>query len=368
MGQEKRKFRVLHLIDSLDLGGAQTLLLAWFQTYDRSQFEIDLASMHGTKRSLFYQRVRESDIPVILLSPWRWMPFYLLRLPLMLITGRYDVVHCHLFASNWLGKPLARIFRVPVVISHDHCNDSVRAKSPLITSLDGVANRFADRIFAVSRSIRDYLMKFENIPGDKIQVVRNGLAERMVTKRGAQRTKVIGGAGRLVPQKNFERFLRIARVLQEIDPSYRFVIAGSGPLDQLLRRKAVELGVQVEWLGAQPSLDLFFSSIDMFLLTSDFEGLPMTVLEAFQSGVPAAAMAVDGLREEFTDELALLDPNSSDLEIGGRIHTLLQDRTELSAQIQRGIEVVSRRFSALTQVREIERAYLELLQTKKNRA
>jgi glycosyltransferase involved in cell wall biosynthesis len=102
----------------------------------------------------------------------------------------------------------------------------------------------------------------------------------------------------------------------------------------------------------------------MFLLTSDFEGLPMTVLEAFQSGVPSAAMAVDGLREEFTDELVLLDPNSSDLEIGGRIHTLLQDRTELSAQIQRGIEVVSRRFSALTQIREIERAYLELLQTK----
>jgi L-malate glycosyltransferase len=365
MGQGKRKIRVLHLIDSLDLGGAQTLLLAWFQTYDRSQFEIRLAAIHGTRKSLFYQRVGESDIPVILLSPRRWMPFYLFSLPLLLISGRYDVVHCHLFASNWMGKPLARIFGVPVVISHDHCNDSARTGSALVTLLDGVANRFADRIFAVSRGIRDYLMKFENIPREKIRVVRNGIAQGMVTKRGNPPTKVIGGAGRLVPQKNFERFLRIARVLQELDASYRFLIAGSGPLDQLLRRKATELGIKVEWLGAQSSLDQFFRSIDLFLLTSNFEGLPMTVLEALQSGVPAAAMAVDGLREEFTNELALLDPNASDAEIGGRIHALLQDRTELTAQIKRGIEVVSQRFSARTQIREIEREYQDLLKAKK---
>ena len=103
------------------------------------------------------------------------------------------------------------------------------------------------------------------------------------------------------------------------------MIAGSGPLDQLLRRRAAELGVEVEWLGVQPSLDWFFGSIDLFLLTSDFEGLPMTVLEALQRGVPVAAMAVDGIREEFTDEIALLDPKSSDLEIGRRIDALLQE-------------------------------------------
>ncbi len=63
----------------------------------------------------------------------------------------------------------------------------------------------------------------------------------------------------------------------------------------------------------------------------------MTVLEALQCGVPAAAMAVDGLREEFTDEIASFDPNSSDFEIGQRIHALLQDQTEVAAQIERGI-------------------------------
>src|SRR5205823_10388869 len=134
------------------------------------------------------------------------------------------------------------------------------------------------------------------------------------------------GAGRLVPQKNFDRFLRIARKLKEIDPSYQFTIAGSGPLDHSLRKKARQLGLHVEWSGVQPSLDHFFRSIDLFLLTSAFEGLPLTVLEALQCGVPVAAMAVDGIREQFVDEVALLDPESGDIEVARRIHALMQKR------------------------------------------
>ena len=366
MSRAARKIRVLHLIDSLDLGGAQTAIFACLQVHDRGRFEVHLASMHGTPKSLFYARARELEIPVILLSPRRWLPLYLFRLPLELAIGRYDIVHCHLFASNWLGKPLARFFGVPVVVAHDQCNDSFRTGSTLVQSIDGFANRFADQIFAVSASIRDYLVKFEKVPSDRIRVVVNAVPERPAIERRNRSTKIIGGAGRLVPQKNFERFLRIAQILQKIDSSYQFVIAGSGPLDQLLRKRAAELGVKVEWLGARPSLDHFFGSIDLFLLTSDFEGLPMTVVEALQCGVPAAAMAIDGIREEFSDEIALLDPASSDLEIGRRIHTLLQDPKALSAQIQRGIQLISRRFSARTLIGEIERDYLELLARKRN--
>jgi glycosyltransferase involved in cell wall biosynthesis len=323
--------------------------------------------MHGTPQSLYYERVRELGIPVVLLSPRRWIPFYFFRLFLVLAVGRYDIVHCHLFASNWLGKPLARILGVPVVLSHDHCNDSFRTGSALVKWIDMIANRFADHIFAVSASIRDYLVENEKIPAEKIDVIPNGLPERLEIERRDRSTKTIGGAGRLVPQKNFERFLRLARVLQEIDSSYRFLVAGSGPLDQLLRRKAAELEIQVEWLGVQPSLDRFFNSIDLFLLTSDFEGMPMTVLEALQCGVPVAAMAVDGLREEFRDEVTLLDPTSSELEMGRRIHALLQDRTELSAQIERGIDLVSDRFAARTKIREIENIYLDLLSRKRGK-
>ena len=115
----------------------------------------------------------------------------------------------------------------------------------------------------------------------------------------------------------------------EIDDSYRFVIAGSGPLEAELKREAAELGVNLEWFGVEPSLDRFFGEIDLYLLTSDFEGLPMALLEALQQGVPVAAMAVDGIREEFSDEILLLDPAGDDRELGQLIHSALQNQTEL---------------------------------------
>ena len=356
---------MLHLIDSLELGGAQTALLAWLTSHDRSRFEVHLASMHGTRKSLFYKRAEQLGIPVIFLSPRRLVPIYLFRLPLLMLRRRYDVAHCHLFASNWLGKPSGRFLGVPVVISHDHCNDSFRTNSMLVTLIDRLTNRFADGIFAVSASVKDYLIRFEKVASAKIRIIPPGLPDRMLSRPARGFAKVIGGAGRLVPQKNFSRFLRIASALLKLDDSYRFVIAGSGPLEADLKREASTLGVNVEWFGVEPSLDRFFGEIDLYLLTSDFEGLPMVLLEALQHGVPVAAMAVDGIRVEFSDEILLLNPAGDNRELGLLIHSALQNQTELLNQIQRGKELVGRRFSARHQIREMEQVYMDLLREKR---
>jgi glycosyltransferase involved in cell wall biosynthesis len=360
-----RKVRVLHLIDSLELGGAQTAVLALLQSSNRSKFAIRVASMHGNRRSLYYDRFRQSKIPVTTLSPFRWLPFYLIQLPLQLLLGRYDVIHCHLLASNWLGKPLARLFCVPVIISHDHCNDALRADFAPARLVDRFANLFADRIFTVSPSIREFLISYEKIVPERIRVIANAVAGGVMQERNQKGGKVVGGAGRLVSQKNFDRFLRIARALKNIDPSYQFVIAGSGPLEGRLRKRANALDVPVGWLGLQLSLDRFFSLIDLYLLTSDFEGLPMTLLESLQQNVPAAAMAVDGVRETFRDEILLVDPGSDDREAAAQIHRLLQNADELCAQIERGRKLVSERFSARARMSEIENEYLALLERKK---
>jgi hypothetical protein len=150
-----KRIRVLHLIDSLEMGGAQTALLAWLSSRDRSRFDVHLASMHGTRKSLYYQRAKQLGIPVILLSPRRFVPIYFFVLPLLLLKGRYDVAHCQLFASNCLGKPLARLLGVPVVVSQDQCNDSFRTNSALVTTIDRLTNRCADQIFAASASVKD---------------------------------------------------------------------------------------------------------------------------------------------------------------------------------------------------------------------
>jgi glycosyltransferase involved in cell wall biosynthesis len=363
-----QQIRVLHLIDSLELGGAQTALLAWLGSHDRQRFEVHVAAMHGTKSSLFYERFHRLGIRLILLSPRRLVPVYLLKLPLLIIKCRYQVVHCHLFASNWLGKPLARLLGVPVVISHDQCNDAFRSNSPVVTWIDRLANRCADKIVAVSESVKDFLVSAEEVAPAKIEVIPNGVPDVEVgvgwqaSTSGMQRIsgpgKRIGGAGRLVPQKNFGRFIRIAKLLSEIDSSYRFTVAGAGPLETELKRE----GALIEWRGVEPSLDKFFSEIDFFLMTSDFEGMPMALLEAMQKGVPAGAVAVDGIREQFSSsELLLLDPSADDREVARQIHARMQDQRAIAEQARAARELIGRRFSARQQIRTIEQIYIELL-------
>jgi hypothetical protein len=169
-----KRIRVLHLIDSLELGGAQTALLAWLSSHDRSRFEVHLASMHGTRNSLYYKRAQQLGIPVILLSPGRFLPIYFFLLPLLILKGRYDVAHCHLFASNCFGKPLARFLGVPVVISHDRGLVAVRSLWAVVGVIVRLSHLCAEGVWGVSASVCEYLVGGESLSAARVGVVATG--------------------------------------------------------------------------------------------------------------------------------------------------------------------------------------------------
>ncbi|MBV8213883.1 MAG: glycosyltransferase family 4 protein [Verrucomicrobia bacterium] len=357
----EERIRVLHVIDSFDLGGAQAVLLNWLKYHDRSKFAVEIATFHATEQSLFMHRMRELRIPLHVLGSRRWLPTHVFKLGWLVVRNRYSVVHCHLYASNWIGKPIARLAGVPAIIAHDQCNDMLRMKSRLVCLIDRCTNRCADAIIAVAESIKEFLIRCEQIPEAKIHILPNGVAESSSTVSRSAAGGVIGGAGRLTRQKNFHKFLAIARALKALDRKYRFRIAGSGPLQAELKRCADSLGIEVDWLGELTSLDPFFSEIDLFLLTSDFEGLPMVIIECLQRGVPVAATAVDGVREQLADAVLLISPEADIRESARHIHELLSDSEQLSRSIVKGRRLVDERFSAKRQIAEIEGLYLRIL-------
>jgi L-malate glycosyltransferase len=361
-----RRIRVLHLIDNLDLGGAQTVLFGILECFDHSRFEVVLAAMHAHQGSIFFARAAELGVRVVPLSPRRWLPLYLATLPGLLIRGRFDVVHCHLYVSNWLGKPLARLFGVPAVVSHDHCYDRFRFEWPLFAAIDAFANRFADRILVIANSIREELINIEGVPVEKIELVQNGLPDRPLLRRRLNVGKTIGGAGRLVGWKRFDRFLRVAKVLLERDPEYRFVLAGSGPDEQALRSLANELGFSENlfWLGATPKLDGFFEAIDVFLLTSEFEDLPMVLLEAMNYGIPSVAVAVNETRANLAGDILALDVKDTESGWARAIHELIISPEKCLELGARGHDLMRKEYLARDRVRRIEQIYTELLDLK----
>ena len=365
--------KVLHVIDSLDLGGAQTVLINLARFRDRSKIEMEVAPMHG--RGVFADALENEGVRVHLLSRGKFPPGYVLSLPRLLLRKKYDVVHFHLFGSNWIGKPLAALCGQRVLVNHDHCNDRMRADHPLAAWIDAATNRLSSHVYAVSRSTRDDIIAREHLDPSRVTFLANGVDTKAfapadsATRLDARKelgfsaeALVVAGLGRLHPQKNWPLFLKIAARF----PDVGFGIAGTGP-DEAVLRKMVEADklTNVQLLGFRDSRTVL-AAADVFLLTSDYEGTPMTLLEAMSSALPCVVSAVDGCQEILGDNKGGVAARPRDTEnFVEKLRPYIESDELRRRQGQAAREKVLGSFDARIQAREVEALYERLLTSEK---
>jgi glycosyltransferase involved in cell wall biosynthesis len=338
--------RVLHVIDSLHLGGAQEVVLN-LATCGSPRFRHEVATMHG--HGIYWDRLRNAGVKVHSLSPHKLLPFYIASIPWRLLADRPDILHCHLIPSNILAKPLGALLGVPVIINHDHTNDPHRIDNKILLALDKSTNRFAHHIIAVAAACRDFLTTHESIPLEKISLVPNAIDLRRFSHGEASRddaraqlglpagSRIVAGVGRLNPQKNFALFLDIAEQLAPRFPDLHFLLAGDGPEEQMLREKASALGIanRVTFSGYVADTRLVYLAADVLLMPSRYEGLPMTLLEAMAMGLPVVASKLDGIAEVIGDGAeGFLVPSDDAALFVERTAALIAD-AELSSRISK---------------------------------
>jgi len=367
--------RILHVIDSLDLGGAQTFLLDLVSHHDRTRFIPEVAVMHGT--GIYTKAFEDVGVPVHSLSPGRFPPFYIPNFWKLMKGGDYDLLHFHLFGANLCAKPLAIAAGHPAIVVHDQCNDASRDRNPLLLAADAFWNRRSDRVIAVSESTRRYLLDREDLDDASVTMIPNGIdTERFRPSNDGQREKarselgipadafVIGGVGRLVSQKNFLLFLKVASNILKKYPEIRFAIAGTGPLDTILRAEAENLGVssRILFLGHVSNRQSLYHALDILMITSDFEGTPMTLLEAMASGVPVVASAVDGISEVCSDGVdSLLARPGDSISFEQSLSRIIRDQALRDDFASAGRRTILERYDIKGITERVERVYDDLL-------
>ncbi len=368
------KYCVLHVIDSLDLGGAQEALENLVRFGDRKTFHFEVASMH--RHGVYSERIRALGIPVHALSPHKFVPLFIPSLAALLLQRRFDIVHCHLTWANLIAKPLARLCGVSLLFNHDQTNEQFRHQAGLRYRLDTLTNRFSSHIFAVSHSIHDFLTTKEKIEPERVSVVYNGVDPIRFPYRSCAdpaakvdlglppEAFVIGGIGRLHPQKNFPLFLEIAREALQWQHHLRFVIAGDGPLkaDLQMLINGYGLADHVKLLGFVSDTSRLFPALDLLMMTSDYEGLPLTLLEAMSSGVVTLCSAVDGIREIIVDKRNgfLASPKSVEAFLGGLRH-ILENPSSLPPVRETARQTILESYTASVMTRCVESVYFKLL-------
>ncbi|MGA7794142.1 MAG: glycosyltransferase family 4 protein [Candidatus Acidiferrales bacterium] len=202
-----------------------------------------------------------------------------------------DILHTHGYKADIYGFLASRKLGVALVSTcHLWTHDTAAVR--FYDFLDSLFLRRFDAVVAVSETIAASL-RHSGICGNKICVIDNGIdlhsfsqARATAIEESNKRQKlVVGTAGRLVPQKGMEYFLRAARDVLEDFPNVIFKVIGSGPERKNLEQMAVDLEVSQNVIFAGESTDMpgAYASMDVFVLASIDEGMPMVILEALAS-------------------------------------------------------------------------------------
>lgn len=358
------------------MGGAESLAYELVQRLDPDRFKRYLCTTRRPE-AIFLESVTEdqrelerSGVEVLRLdrsSSWSVLPWG--RLYQLLAAERIDVVHAHMPRASVPGSVLARLARVPVVVSHEHGSwlDGKRVRPFLDRN---VVARLSTTMLAVSEWDRRQLIEHERIPPARILVLPNGIAPPPEGGRAGLAdldvppgTAVIGAVGRLFEVKGYAYLIRAVALLKARGRSLRCVLLGEGPEEQRLKQLIADLGVaeEVRLIGHRQNVAEIVRALDVAVLPSRAEGSPLVVLEYMALAAPIVATSVGGVPELIDDGVhGLLIPPRDPGALAQAIDRLLDDRT-LAARLGAAAQERQRAEHDLdTVVNRLERLYLAL--------
>jgi len=365
--QERKK--VVRIVTRLNVGGPSihTVLLTALLSPDRYDSVLVTGSEGPTEGSMRYlaeeKGVSLETIPELGREIF-WVDdlVALFKLIATMRREKPEIIHTHTAKAGTLGRIAAIVAlwgrrRQIFHTFHGHVFHGYFSplKSRLFILVERFLASFTDQIIAVSERTRDDLIRYRIAPPSKVKCIPLGLdldrfadCERLRGRLRAEigvsaETKLVGIVARLVPIKAIDLFLRAARLIRDSGAQVRFVIVGDGELrtDLEAQARSLALAGDVLFLGFRQDLDLIYADLDVAVLCSNNEGLPVSVIEAMSSGCAVVATSVGGvpnlIRDGVTgrlvqpgDPIALADCLQEVLVFGDELQEMRRNAREFA--------------------------------------
>jgi glycosyltransferase involved in cell wall biosynthesis len=365
--------RVLLLVDCLGQGGAARVVINTALALDRSCFSPVVCTTRQAAANGQDDILRDAGVPLVELDRnSRWDPRPWRSLWQLLPT--VSILHSHESGSNFWGRLWGRLFRVPIIVTQDHT--AANEKSRTVHMVDRLMSSLSDRIVTVSRFDRQLSIQYEKLPARKVVTIYNGIdveefsheLDQMDARRRAglpEQGWLLAIIARLAEQKNHRGLLEALALLPpDIAAKTRCLVIGSGPLHDQLQSEVQQRGLDrmVSFLGQRKDVPVIMKAIDMLVLPSHWECLPVVALEALAAGCPIVSTAVGGVPEVLDGVgwplVAPGDPVALSNAIGG---VLRMPEPERQRMARAGRKIVQERFSMATSVAQVEMLYHALL-------
>ena len=297
--------RILHCVNNMHRAGLETMLMNYYRNIDRSRVQFDFLT-HRPFRSDYDDEIESLGGRVYYaprLVPQNYPAYFSYMKQFFAEHPEYQIVHSHIDAMSYLPLLAAKKANIPVRIAHSH-NTKIDPdykyllKQCFRYSLGNVATHnfacgdeagkflFRGRVFRVIPNAVDASQFRYNEVLRKHKRDKLGLGDRLV----------VGHVGRMTYQKNHEFLLRLHAMLIKERPDAILLLVGTGEKEEALKKMASELGINdsVRFLGSRSDVAELYQAMDVFVMPSHMEGVPLVGIEAqfaalpcfFSTGVP----------------------------------------------------------------------------------
>ncbi len=314
--------------------GVATIVYKWGQNFDESTATYDYLMQSGLPETKFQEAIKEKggimytpDKPLGYLGIVKWVE-HIIR------EHQYKVIHintdsAYIAAAYIFAAKRAGIERIFV---HSHCTQ-IDAKSKAVRFVKTVLHKLCkqyvcrntEMFLACSELAGIWMFGNDNVTSDKYKTIYNGVESGIYrynpTTRSEYRTQlnigneqVIGHIGRFSYQKNHELLLKIFEQYLKTDSNCLLMLVGVGELESHIRGLVEEKGIsdRVLFMGLRNDVPQLLSAMDVLVMPSRFEGLPVTMVEAQMAALPCVVSTNITREAKFISEVAYVDDENLD--------------------------------------------------------
>lgn len=314
--------RVLHVISSLEIGGAQRLLSDLLPIQKQQGIDVSLLVLKSEDNA-FSKKVADAGVPIISLDVQSFRnPF--LAFKVRNIIKDYDVVHAHLVHALYICSLAARGLKTKLVYTEHSTSNNRRGKTYLRPIEKYIYGRY-DKLISISQQTQDALQDWLQSADDRFVVINNGVDTKAfanIHKEVIPKSLIM--VSRFASSKDQETVIRAMKLIDK-DATLRLV--GDGENLEHCKQVAKECGVEdrVHFMGARADVANLVAESYIGIQSSNWEGFGLTAVEIMACGKPVIATNVDGLKQ-IVEGAGEVFKKGNESELAARVNYILSDK------------------------------------------
>lgn len=374
--QISSNIKILFIHPSLESGGAEDLRFIVLRYLSRkNNYNIKVCCIE--KIGKIGEKIKELGIEVFSLgrSSTPYNIFTTISLLIYLLKNHFDIVQTSLFNANFHGRIAAFLAGVPIIISEEHSEHYQYNSLKFLPYIwaDKILSKFTNKIICCSNNVMDSISRLENIPRDKfLTIINTSNVEKLKVTKDSRILRreiglsdddfVIGNIGSLCQRKGQDTLIRtFPLIIDKIHNAKLLFIGKEVPeFKQKLINLVCSLGLsgKIFFLGKKDNIADYLNIIDIFVLSSFLEGIPLAMLEAMYMQVPVIATEIGGTPEVITNNKnGILVKVNNIKELTDAIIDLFNNREKQIRLAQEGRKTVLERFSNERYISQLEDLY-----------